>query len=338
MASDATFRSVPDLLAIGNAIVDVIAREDDGFLERHGLVKGSMALVDAERAELLYGDMGPAVETSGGSAANTAVGFAALGGSAAFVGKVRDDQLGHVYLHDLRAAGVAFDVPPAPPEDLDPTGRSLIVVTPDAQRTMNTNLGIAARVEVADVDADLVAASTSVYAEGYLWDSDVARAAIERAFDLARAAGRRVAFTLSDGFCVDRHRATFRALLAERVDIAFANEDEVLSLTGAPSFDAAVDDLADLVPLAFVTRSAAGAVVAAGGDRHVVPAHPVDEVVDTTGAGDLFAAGALYGLSRGADLVTCARLGALAAAEVIGHIGPRPEADLRALADAAGLP
>lgn len=329
---------MPDLLAIGNAIVDVIASEDEAFLVRHGLAKGSMALVDAPRAELLYADMGPAIETSGGSAANTAVGFAALGGSAAFVGKVRDDQLGHVYVHDLRAAGVDFDVPPAPAGDPQPTGRSLIVVTPDAQRTMNTNLGIAARIEVGDIDEKVVDSAAFVFAEGYLWDSDPARAAIAHAFGRARRRGAKVAFTLADEFCVDRHRAGFLELLADTVDIAFANEREALALTGAGSVEAAADALAELVPLTFVTRSELGVVVVAGTDRLPVPAHPVDEVVDTTGAGDLFAAGALWGLCRGADLVTCARLGALAAAEVISHVGPRPQASLRALADAAGLP
>jgi sugar/nucleoside kinase (ribokinase family) len=329
---------VPELLAIGNALVDVLSHEDDAFLDRHGLVKASMALIDGARAAELYADMNPAIEVSGGCAANTAVGFAALGGQAAFVGKVRDDQLGAVYVHDLRSAGVAFDVAPAAGDDPEPTGTSLIVVTPDAQRTMNTNLGIAARVTVDDVDAGLVEASTLVYAEGYLWDSDVARVAIEQAFDVARGSGTLTSFTLSDGFCVERHRDAFLALAGERVDVLFANEAEAHALTGASSFDDAVAAIADLVPTAFVTRGAAGAVAVQGGERHDVPAHPVEAVIDTTGAGDLFAAGALYGLSVGADLATCARLGALAASEIISHLGARPQADLRTLADAAGLP
>ena len=329
---------MPDVLAIGNAIVDVFAQTDDSFLERHGLTKGSMTLVDGERAEAIYDDMGPGVEVSGGSAANTAAGVASLGGSAAFIGKVRDDQLGHVYRHDLRAFGVAFDVPAAPADDPDPTARSLILVTPDAQRTMNTNLGIAVRLEEADVDEALVESSAIVYAEGYLWDSDVARGAIEKSFAIARSAGRRVALTLSDSFCVERHPDTFARSIELGVDVLFANEAEALALSGAPDYDAAVDALAALVPIAFVTRGALGAVVTGDGRRHAVPAHPVEELVDTTGAGDLFAAGALYGLHRGADLPTCARLGALAAAEVISHVGARPQTSLRALADAEALP
>jgi len=329
---------VPDVLAIGNAIVDVFAQTDDGFLARHGLTKGSMTLVDGERAEAIYDDMGPGIEVSGGSAANTAAGVASLGGTAAFVGKVRDDQLGHVYRHDLRAFGVDFDVPAAPADDPDPTARSLILVTPDAQRTMNTNLGIAIRLADDDVDADLVARSTYVFAEGYLWDSEIAHHAIEKAFALARAAGRKVSLTLSDTFCVERHADLFARSISLGVDVLFANEAEAHSLTGADTFDEAVEQIAKLVPVAFVTRSEKGSVVAAGDVRHVVPAHPVEHLVDTTGAGDLFAAGALYGLCRGADLVSCARLGALAAAEVISHVGARPQTSLRELADAAGLP
>jgi sugar/nucleoside kinase (ribokinase family) len=331
---------VPDVLAIGNAIVDVFAQTDDAFLERHGLVKGSMTLVDGARAEAIYDDMGPGVEVSGGSAANTAAGVAALGASAAFIGKVRDDQLGHVYRHDLRAFGVAFDVPPAPADDPDPTARSLILVTPDAQRTMNTNLGIAVRLEEADVDEELVASSAIVYAEGYLWDSDIAYGAIEKAFAVARSAGRKVALTLSDSFCVERHPDTFARSIELGVDILFANEVEALALTGAPDFDAAVEAVAAMVPTAFVTRGAGGAVATdAGGGRYPVPAHPVvPALVDTTGAGDLFAAGALYGIVRGADPATCARLGTMAAAEVISHVGARPQANLRALADGEGLP
>jgi sugar/nucleoside kinase (ribokinase family) len=329
---------VPDVLAIGNAIVDVLARADDAFLERHGLVKGTMALVDGERAESLYADMGPAVEVSGGSAANTAAGVASLGGTAAFLGKVRDDQLGAVYRHDLRAAGVAFDVPAAAADDPDPTARSLILVTPDAQRTMNTHLGIAGRLHPGDVDEGVVAAAAFTYAEGYLLDSDVAAATVERAFGAARAAGRRAALTLSDVFCVERHGDEFERLLDGVVDVVFANESEAVALTGAPTFEAAADAIGRRVPFAFVTRGALGAVAYGRGERHEVPAHPVERLVDTTGAGDLFAGGALYGLCRGADLLTCGRLGALAAAEVIGHVGARPQVSLRALADAEHLP
>jgi sugar/nucleoside kinase (ribokinase family) len=329
---------VPDVLTIGNAIVDVFAQTDDAFLDRHGLTKGSMTLVDGARAEAIYDDMGPGVEVSGGSAANTAAGIAALSSSAAFIGKVRDDQLGHVYRHDLRAIGVAFDVPPAPADDPDPTARSLILVTPDAQRTMNTNLGIAVRLSEDDVDASLVESSTIVFAEGYLWDSDVAYGAIEKAFAIARQSGRKVSLTLSDTFCVERHPDTFARSIRLGVDVLFANEAEALVLTGRDDIEAAVADIAAMVPTAFVTRGALGAVVVGGGERHDVAAHPVDDLVDTTGAGDLFAAGALHGLVRGADLATCARLGCLAAAEVISHVGARPQANLRELADAEGLP
>jgi sugar/nucleoside kinase (ribokinase family) len=338
MGVDATVRRMPDVLAIGNAIVDVLAHADDEFLDRHGLAKGSMTLVDGARAEALYADMGPGVEISGGSAANTAAGIAALGATAAFIGKVRDDQLGAVYRHDLRAIGVAFDVPAAPADDPDPTARSLILVTPDAQRTMNTNLGIAGRLQEDDVDAELVESSSIVFAEGYLWDSEVAYGAIEKAFAIARSAGRKVSLTLSDTFCVERHPDTFARSIRLGVDVLFANEAEAHVLTGRDDFEAAVAEIAGMVPLAFVTRSGKGAVVVRGEERHDVPAHRVDALVDTTGAGDLFAAGALYGLVRGADLVTCTRLGCLAAAEVISHVGARPQADLRALADADGLP
>jgi len=329
---------VPDVLAIGNAIVDVFAQTDDDFLARHGLVKGSMTLVEGERAEAIYADMGPGIEVSGGSAANTAAGVASLGATAAFIGKVRDDQLGHVYRHDLRAFGVDFDVPAAAADDPDPTARSLILVTPDAQRTMNTNLGIAVRLDADDVDADLVASSGITYAEGYLFDSEVARGAIERAFRLADDAGRLVSLTLSDAFCVERHGDSFLRLLRECVDVLFANELEAMALSGAATYEAAVDALADLVPIVFVTHGPKGAVVAGKGERWAVPAHPVEHLVDTTGAGDLFASGALHGLVRGADLATCARLGALAAAEVISHVGARPQTSLRALADSESLP
>ncbi len=328
---------MPDVLTIGNAIVDVFAQTDDEFLDRHGLTKGSMTLVDGERAEAIYDDMGPGVEVSGGSAANTAAGIAALGATAAFIGKVRDDQLGHVYRHDLRAFGVAFDVPAAVADDPDPTARSLILVTPDAQRTMNTNLGIAIRLSEDDVDDALVESSSIVFAEGYLWDSDVAYGAIEKAFAIARRSARKVSLTLSDTFCVERHVDLFARSIQLGVDVLFANAAEALVLTGAAGFDAAVDAIAAMVPTAFVTHGAEGAVAVGGGERHAVPAFPVD-LVDTTGAGDLFAAGALYGLGRGADLETCARLGALTAAEVISHVGARPQTSLRELADQHQLP
>ncbi|MGH9137247.1 MAG: adenosine kinase [Acidimicrobiales bacterium] len=327
-----------DVLAIGNAIVDVLAMGDDAFLDRHGLVKGSMQLVDAARAETLYDAMGTGTETSGGSAANTAVGVAALGGRAAFLGKVRDDQLGAVYTHDMRAVGVVFDVALAPEDFPEPTGRSLIIVTPDGERTMNTHLGVAAHVAVDDVDPELVAIAGIVYAEAYLWDGLSARDAILRAVDMARGGDARFAFSVSDGYCADRHRAEFVRLIEDKVDILFANEFEICSLYECDDFDDAVRLAAKAVPLAFLTRSEKGSVVVSGDEIHVVAASPVERIVDATGAGDLYAAGALYGLTRGADLATCARLGSLTASEVLTHLGARPLANLRELADAAGLP
>ena len=322
---------MPDVLTIGNALVDVLSHADDEFLASQALVKGSMQLIDAERAESLYGAMGPAIETSGGSAANTAVGVASLGGTAGFVGKVRDDQLGAVFRHDLHAVGVAFDVPPAPASEPEPTGRSLILVTGDAERTMNTHLGVAAYVCATDVDADLVADSAIVYAEGYLWDSPPGREAITRTMDLAHDAGRLRSLTLSDGFCVDRHRDTFLTLLDSRVDVLFANEDEITSLYEVATFEEAVDRFRGRGRLGFLTCGARGSVVVSDDDVVRVDAEPVERLVDTTGAGDMYAAGALYGLAAGLDLALCARLGSIAAAEVISHIGPRPEASLAQL-------
>jgi sugar/nucleoside kinase (ribokinase family) len=275
-----------------------------------------MALIDEARADELYAAMAPAIETSGGSAANTAVGVASFGGRAAFIGKVRDDELGNVYTHDIRAAGVTFATPAA--SEGPPTARSLIVVTPDAERTMNTFLGTAGRVTVDDIDADLVGGAAVTYCEGYLWDLDV-----------TKEAGRSVSLALSDGFCVERHRAEFVDLVSESVDILFANEEEICSLYEVDHFDDALQRVRKECELAFLTRGAAGAVVVRGDEVHVVGAHPQGPVVDTTGAGDQFAAGALFGLSQGYDLAGCARLGSLAAGEVISHVGPRPHRALR---------
>jgi sugar/nucleoside kinase (ribokinase family) len=319
-----------DVLAVGNAIFDVIAEVDDGFLDERGLTKDSMQLVEPERAEALYAAMPPGTETSGGSAANTAVGVAALGGSAAFIGKVRDDQLGAVYAHDIRAAGVDFAVAPAP--EGPPTARSLIVVTPDAHRTMSTSLGIAGEVDTDDIDVDLVASAAVVYCEGYLWDREPTKDAIRLVMRVAREAGNKVALSLSDGFCVERHRSEFLALVRSSVDVLFANDAEIRSLYEVEHFDDALQHARRDCDLCFLTRGAAGAVVARGDDVHVVGAHPRGPVVDTTGAGDQFAAGALHGLSRGHDIAICARLGSLAAGEVISHIGPRPREDLKVLA------
>lgn len=318
-----------DVLAIGNAIVDVIATADDAFLAREGLTKGSMRLIDAEEATRLYARMGVGRETSGGSAANTAAGVAALGARAAFIGRVAQDQLGEVFTHDIRATGVTYATPPA--ADGPPTARCLILVTPDAQRTMNTFLGASQHLTIDDLDPELIRAARITYLEGYLWDPEQPRRAMRRAIDIAHGAGRRIAFTLSDAFCIERHRADFRALLDGQVDILFANEAEILSLFETQNFDPALNAVEGTCEIVVVTRSEKGAIVLANGERHAVPAAPVAHVVDTTGAGDLFAAGFLTGLTQGRALPDCARMGALAASEIISHYGARPEVDLRTL-------
>jgi sugar/nucleoside kinase (ribokinase family) len=320
-----------DVLCIGNAIVDVIAATDDAFLAAEGLDKGSMRLIDAEEATRLYGKMGPGREISGGSAGNTAAGIAMLGGKAGFVGQVADDQLGEVYAHDVRSIGVEFTTPTLPAGTM-PTARSLVLVTPDAQRTMNTFLGAAQYLDTAKLDESQVRDAAILYLEGYLYDPETPRAAMERAIEVAHEAGRRVAFTLSDSFCVDRHRDGFNQLIDDgKVDILFANEAEIVSLTGEADFDAAVASAAKRVKTLVVTRSEQGAIAVEGGRRVDVPAEPVAQVVDTTGAGDLFAAGFLAGIAQGRDLEQSLRMGAIAAAEVISHYGARPEADLKAL-------
>ena len=315
-----------DVVGIGNAIVDVLAHADDAFLEREGLAKGTMALIDAARADALYGRMGPGVEMSGGSAANTLAGVASLGGRAAYFGKVRDDQLGGIFAHDIRAAGVHF--PTAPATAGAGTARCLILVTGDAQRTMSTYLGACVELGPDDVDEGTVAASAVTYLEGYLFDPPRAREAFVKAAEIARRNGRRVALSLSDPFCVDRHRDALRLFVREHVDVLFANEVEILSLTGADDFQGALDMIRGTVPIAALTRSAAGSVVATADAVHTVAAAPVARVVDTTGAGDLYAAGFLYGLTAGRDLAACGRIGAVAAAEVISHFGARPETPL----------
>jgi sugar/nucleoside kinase (ribokinase family) len=320
-----------DVLCVGNAIVDVIADATDGFLDAEGLVKGSMRLVDAEEAERLYSHMGQVRQVSGGSAGNTAAGIAALGGRAGFVGQVAPDQLGDFYIHDLRSAGVEFTTAPA---DVGvPTARSMILVTPDGHRTMNTFLGAAQHLPTSALDEAQIRESAIVYLEGYLWDPETPRYAMLRAIEVAHEAGRKVAFTLSDTFCVDRHRDGFNALLNDRrVDILFANQAEAEALAGVPHLETAVEMLKGKVETLVVTRSEDGALATRGTDRADVPAEPVGDVVDTTGAGDLFAAGFLFGYARGKSLETSLRLGAIAAAEVIQHYGARPEKNLRALA------
>ena len=326
-----------DVLGIGNAIFDILVQTDEGFLRRHGMTKGGMALIDEARATAIYGDMGPAVEMSGGSAANTIVGVANLGARAAYVGKVRDDQIGRLYTHDIRAAGVAFETRPAP--DGPATGCSYILVTPDGERTMNTYLGAAQELTSGDIDAAQVAASSVIYLEGYLWDPKNAKDAFVKASTIAHGAGRQVALTLSDSFCVDRYRGEFLDLMRSRtVDLVFANEAELHSLYQSADFDTALKQLGVDAKLAVVTRSEKGCVVVSKDGVTAVPASPIEKMVDTTGAGDLFAAGFLFGLVRGAGHENAGRLGALAAAEVIQHIGARPQVSLKELAIKHGLP
>ncbi|WP_404825291.1 adenosine kinase [Pelagerythrobacter rhizovicinus] len=321
-----------DVIAIGNAIVDVMAPCSEELIEELGLNKGGMTLVDTARAQELYDAMGPAREISGGSAANTLAGLSALGAQCAFIGQVADDQLGEVFAHDIRAVGIDFDTPPRRGDP--PTARCLIFVTPDAQRTMNTFLGASQYLPPARLDAEAVAAAKILYLEGYLWDPEEPRAAMRRAIEAARAAGRKVAFTLSEVFVIERHGDDFRALIDDGlIDILFANHLELAALTGENDLEAGLAALRDKVPTLIVTCSADGAIALSGGERARVDAEPIERVVDTTGAGDLFAAGFLYGHVNGEPLATCLRRGAIAAAEVISHYGARPEADLQKLMD-----
>lgn len=328
------------VVAVGSAIVDVLAHAADDDLESLGLVKGSMALVDLDRAAGVYGAMGPATEMSGGSAANTAVGIAALGGRAGYIGKVAADELGEVFLHDIAAAGV--EVGRTEPVAADPgadlaTGRCLVFVTPDGERTMATHLGAASTLGPADLDEALVARAQVLYLEGYLWDLGPAKAALRRAVEVAHGADALVALSVSDPFCVQRHRHEFLELLRDHVDVLFANEEEAVMLFGTRGFDAAADAAGETGALAALTRGGAGSVVVTPSGPVAVPAEPVAQVVDTTGAGDLYAAGFLHGLTTGRGPEESARLGGLCAAEVISHMGARPQADLRTLAAAAGL-
>jgi adenosine kinase len=326
-----------DVLGIGNAIFDVLVKTDEKFLADHGMTKGSMALIDEARAGAIYCDMGPATTMSGGSAANTIVGIASFGGRAAYVGKVKQDEVGTLYSHDIRAAGVAFNTKAA--ADGPATGCSYILVTGDGERTMNTYLGAAQNLLPADIDPAEIAAAHIVYLEGYLWDPKDAKDAFVKASTIAHGAGRQVALTLSDSFCVDRYRDEFVELMRKgTVDLVFANESELHSLYGTSDFDSALKALREDVKLGVVTRSEKGCVVASKDGVVAVPASPIKELVDTTGAGDLFAAGFLFGLVRNAGHENAGRLGALAAAEVIQHIGARPQVSLKELAMKAGLP
>jgi sugar/nucleoside kinase (ribokinase family) len=321
-----------DVLCIGNAIVDVIADATDEFLHAEGLTKGTMRLIDAQEAERLYAHMGPAHQVSGGSAGNTAAGVAALGARAGFIGQVAPDQLGEFYRHNLTSTGVEFTTPAC---DVGaPTARSMILVTPDGHRTMNTFLGAAQNLPASALDEQQIRSAAILYLEGYLWDPETPRRAMVRAIEVAREAGRKVAFTLSDTFCVDRHRDGFNQLLDERrIDILFANQAEIEALAGIGHLESAVAAVKGRVETLVVTRSEDGALATRRGERADVPAEPIGKLVDTTGAGDLFAAGFLVGEARGLGLKRSLQLGAIAAAEVIQHYGARPEADLRALAD-----
>jgi sugar/nucleoside kinase (ribokinase family) len=324
-----------DVVGIGNAIVDVIAHADDAFLAREGLVKGTMTLVDAPRAEALYQVMGPAVEISGGSVGNTMAGLASLGGTGAFVGKVRDDFLGGVYRHDIKTVGIHFDTPVA--TSGPGTARCLVLVTPDGQRTMGTYLGASADLGPADIDPDVVVAGQITYIEGYLFDPPQAQEALRRAAAIAHAAGRKVALSLSDPFCVGRHREAFRDLVDGHIDILFANEAEICSLYETADFATAAAAVRGRVAIAALTRSAEGSVILADGAEYAIAAAPVARVVDTTGAGDLYAAGFLYGLTRDQPLPTCGGIGSLCAAEIISHVGARPGRSLSRLVAEAGL-
>jgi sugar/nucleoside kinase (ribokinase family) len=318
-----------DLVGIGNALVDVVAQADDAFIAANGLAKGAMTLVDAATADALYQRMPMGIESSGGSCGNTMAGFAALGGRGAYIGKVADDQFGGVFRHDMRAIGCDFDTPAS--QEGYSTGRCLVLVTPDAQRTMCTHLGAACMLAPGDLDGKLLGKAKVVYMEGYLFDQPAAQDAFVEAAEIAHAAGGEVSVTLSDGFCVDRHRGAFRRLVEDHIDILFANEVEIRSLYQVNDFDDALQQVRGHCRIACLTRSEKGAVVLSGDEIHIVDAEPVGAVLDTTGAGDQFAAGFLYGYTQGRDLHSCGRIGAIAAAEVIQHYGARPEADLRAL-------
>ena len=324
-----------DVVGLGNAIVDVISKQDDAFLAKWGINKDAMNLIEEDRADLLTKASVNALETSGGSGANTIAGISSFGGKAAYVGKVADDRLGEVFRTDMTQGGVRFDT--APLEGGSATARSIIFVTPDGKRSMNTYLGASVEFSPEDVDRTTVEAGGILYLEGYLFDKDAAKAAFVHAAEIAHAAGRKVALTLSDSFCVDRHRDSFRQLIRTQIDILFANEEELLSLYETRDFDAAVEQLRLETGTAAITRGEKGSVVIGDGDPIVVPAEPISTVLDTTGAGDQYAAGFLFGFARELPLATCAHLGHIAAAEVISHYGPRPEVSLANLAAQAGI-
>jgi len=324
-----------DVVGIGNAIVDIIGRCDDAFLSKHDLAKGFMRLIDARQADSLYGIMGPAIERSGGSAANTIAGLSSFGGKGAFIGRVADDQFGKVFAHDIRAIGVNYDTAPA--KNGAPTALCLIFVTPDGERTMNTFLGASTELSSGEVDAKMIEAASILYLEGYLFDKPEAKEAFHTAAAIAAKSGRKTALTLSDAFCVDRHRDDFRKLVRDGVDVLFANEREITALYEVNTFEEAAAAVRGECEIAVLTRSEDGSVIVTAAETVTVKAEPVDTVVDVTGAGDLYAAGFLFGLTRSLDLAACGRLGSLAAAEAISHIGARPEKSLDTLARSAGL-
>jgi len=327
--------AIYDVCAVGNAIVDVIADCDDAFLDSYGITKGAMTLIDEARADFLYANIGPGIEMSGGSAANSVAGIAALGGTPTYIGKVRDDQFGGIFRHDMRASGVHFPTPPS--ESGASTARSLILVTPDAQRSMNTYLGACVDLSEADIDPQLVANAKITFLEGYLFDKPKAQEAFRVAAKISHQAGRQLALALSDTFCVDRHREGFLELVRDEVDILIANEFELMGLYQVSSFDEAIAAARTQCSVVVGTRSEKGAIIAQGEQLVQVQAEPVAAVVDTTGAGDLFAAGLLFGLTHGFDFETSGRIGAITAAEVISHYGPRPQRDLKDLARAKGI-
>ncbi|WP_421779394.1 adenosine kinase [Kiloniella litopenaei] len=320
-----------DVVGIGNAIVDIVATADDALLEEQGIIKGAMNLIDQDRADALYDVMGPAIERSGGSAGNTMAGIASLGGKGGYFGKVRDDQFGQIFRHDIRAEGVEFNTEAA--TDGPSTARCLIFVTPDAERSMNTYLGACVNLTVADIDEEMIKSAKVTYMEGYLWDPEEAKKAFIHASKTAHAAGRKVSLTLSDSFCVDRHRESFLNLVKNYVDILFANEEEAMALFEVDNFDAVLQEVRACCSVAAITRGEKGSVICAGDEVHVVDAIPVEQVVDTTGAGDLYAAGFLYGYTNGYSLYDSGRIGSIAAAEVISHFGARPETSLAKLVE-----
>jgi sugar/nucleoside kinase (ribokinase family) len=318
-----------DVVGIGNAIVDVLVRTDDDTIDNHQLTKGTMALIDEQQAETLYASLGPGLETSGGSAANTLAGIAQLGGRAGFIGRVRDDQLGAIFSHDIKAVGARFQTPAA--TQGPSTARCLILVTPDAQRTMCTYLGASVQLHPDDIDLEMVAQAKVLYLEGYLWDSDDAKAAFIAAAEVARANGGQVALSLSDAFCVERHRSSFQELVDGHVDILFANEMEITSLYKANSFDEAAEEVRGRCTVAALTRSELGSVILNGSGTHTIAPYKLGELVDTTGAGDLYAAGFLHAYCQGQPIDACGQLGSLCAGQVVTQLGPRPQADLKAL-------